>query len=70
VGKLEGPSEFKNASGSSFHRSQNLKSLVFPVEMPTQNGRDDDDEESVGEVGNSRKPLFQTTLELTARIYC
>jgi hypothetical protein len=68
VGELKGPSEFKDAPRGSLDGTQNLKSLVFPIEMPAQNSGDDDDEESIGKVGNSRISLFQTALELAIRV--
>jgi hypothetical protein len=68
VGNLKRPSEFKNAPRVGLDRTQNLKSLVFPIEMPAQNSRDDDDEKSIGEVSNTRKSLFQTALELATGI--
>lgn len=58
MGNLKGPSEFKDAPRVGLDRTQNFKSLVFPIEMPAQNSRDNNNEEPVGKVGNSRKSLF------------
>jgi hypothetical protein len=58
VGKLKRPAELKDASRSGFDGAQNLDALILPVELPAQNGRNDNDNESIGEVGHSGKPLF------------
>lgn len=63
--QLEGPLEGEEVTVGGLDSSENLNTLVLPVELPAQNGRHDNDEEAVGNVGDSGKPGLEAILCFT-----
>lgn len=70
MSQLKRPSKCKNASVGGFDGAKDLNASLVPAEMPAENGRNDDDQESIWykhDRGESRfKTLFKLAVLLSA----
>lgn len=62
---LEGPAELEEMTRSRLDRPKNLNSFALPVELPRENCGNDHDEETIGDVGDTRILGHHVFLELS-----